>query len=234
MERSIRVFTVLGILGILGLLGVIAWSYINLPAPRERPAAAPLALATLPPTQTPLASETAFIFVTATPVPPTRTPTPTPTPIPTVTQTPEDTATSVPVVRPFNPRPTSTATPLPLPTATLTPIPFPYRSAGPPLPDASRACKGGFYLYGTVRDSQGRGLANVRLRYLRQFPNPVAIFDRTRSGTEAGYYELYVGLFANDVDVTIIDENENALSPSVHVSLSASDCWWVLNWVRNS
>ena len=232
MERTIRVFIGLGILGMLALIGVIAWSYINSPAPRERPAAAPLALPTLPATETPKATETAFIFVSATPVPPTPTPTPTSTPTPTVTPTPADTATSVPVVRPVSPRPTSTATPVPPPTAT--PIRFPYGSAGEALPDASRACKGGFYLYGTVRDSQGRGLANVRLRYVRQFPNPVAIFDRTRSGTEAGYYELYVGLFGNDVDMTIIDEAENALSPSVHVSLSGSNCWWVLNWVRNS
>jgi len=216
----------------LALLGVIAWSYISGPAPRERPAAAPLVLPTLPATETPKATEAAFIFVTATPVPPTLTLTPTPT----VTQTPENTATSVPVVRPVSPRPTSTARPLPLPAATPTPAPirFPYNSAGAPVPDASRACKGGFYLYGTVRDSLGRGLANVRLRYVRQFPNPVPLFDRTKSGTEAGYYELYVGLFANDIDMSIIDEAENALSPSAHVSLSGSNCWWVLNWVRNS
>jgi hypothetical protein len=229
MERSIRLFIGLGFVGMLILLGLIAWIYFSFPAARERPPAAPVVLATLPPTETPKATETTFFFATATPVPPT------PTHTPTVTQTPEDTATATATNVPFvRPRPTSTATPLPSATPTVTPVPPPYSNVGAPVPDASRVCKGGFYLYGTVRDSQGRGLANVRLRYLKSLPGPLVIFDRTRSGTEAGYYEFYVGLFGNDVDMTIVDEAENALSPTVHVSLSGTNCWWVLNWARNS
>lgn len=235
MERSLPVIFGTGIIVAILLLALILWSFAVSPAPRQRPAAADLALQTLPPTQTPKATETAFVFVTATPVPPTLTPTPTPTSTPTSTPTPEDTATGVPVVvRSAPPRPTSTATFTPTSTPTATPIPLPYAPAGAPVPDASRACKGGYYLYGTVRDRQGRGLEKVRLSFVRQFPNPVQIADTTRTGAEAGYYEFYAGLFANEVDMTIVDDNQTALAPSVHISLSGTNCWWVLNWVRNN
>ena len=213
------------------------WGFNGSAEPRQRPAVAEIALQTLPPTPTPQATETAFVFVTATPVPPTLTPTPTSTYTPTSTPTPENTATAVPVVvRPAPLRPTSTVTPPPTaaPPPTATPIRYAYEPAGAPVPDTSRACKGGYYLYGTVRDGQGRGLQKVHLSFVRQFPNPVQISDTTRTGAEAGYYEFYVGLFANEVDMTVVDDNQNTLSPSVHISLSGSNCWWVLNWGHNT
>ena len=74
----------------------------------------------------------------------------------------------------------------------------------------------------------------MQLRYLYRQPGPHFVFDTTRSGVEAGRYESYVGVNPNEVEVTVVDGNNNALSPTVTIALSGSNCWWVLNWKRNN
>ncbi len=203
------------------LVGLAAWILFF------RPPAEPL-----PPTPTRIAFATAVPFTptsTQTPfeyVPPTSTPTATPTatgtetPVPS--NTPEDTATHVPTnpPRPPNPRPvippTATDTPTPAPptlTPTQTPVPFPYAVSGGPIADTSRGCGGGsgYYVDGNVVDAQGQGLANVRLRYVLTSSNPNPIFARTKTGIEAGVYQLYLGVQGNVVAITIVDEGNNAL-----------------------
>jgi len=118
-----------------------------------------------------------------------------------------------------------------VPTSTATPVRFQFTNAGAPVVDGSR--NGCFYISGFVRDRAGRGLPNVRLRYLIKQPALTFIYDRTRTGAEAGRYELYVGVNGNVVELTVVDENGNALSPSVPVTLSGSNCWWVLDWRQN-
>jgi len=227
------------VLVMLALLGVVVWSLTRPASSVATPTRVAAALATLPPTPTATPTDAPFVFVTPTPVPPTPTATAanTATPLPTDTET----STPVPPARPINTRapntPTRTPAPPPeststtAPTSTATPVRFQFTNAGAPVVDASR--NGCYYVSGYVRDRAGLGLPNVRLRYLIKQPALTFIYDRTRTGAEAGRYELYVGVNGNVVELTVVDENGNPLSPSVPVTLSGSNCWWVLDWRQN-
>ena len=182
------------------------------------------------------------VFTTATPEPPTPTTTipPLPSPrllptrTPTVTPIPSDTAT-----RPPTAIPPPTAIQPPAPTATPTNVPppgaYPYTYSGPSV--ERRNCVSQYIIYGYVRDAQGQGTAGVRIRYSTKFPHPIDFPPAsTRSGGEAGYYELTVGGSGNEFDVTLIDSSGQPLSPTVRVNTSGYDsgnCWYLLNWRRN-
>ena len=178
----------------------------------------------------------------------TRTPTPTNTPyffviptiiFPTATDTPLP-PTDTPTLPPFpSPRPLPTNTPVPLPSGspppaqTNTPQPgsFAYEPMAGPAVDPTRQCIGQYYIYGTVRDAQNQPIAGVRIHYATQTKFPPSGI------TEAKGYELTVGTADTEWFVTIVDSSDRPLSPtvSVHTSgLQAGNCWYLLNWRRNS
>jgi hypothetical protein len=204
-------------------------------------------------TRTPTPTETPFVPIvptlvsptaTRTPLPPTHTPTlppfPTPRLLPTRTSTPtpegfELTPTIAPTPLPGAPTPTplpATPTPRP-PTATHTPLPgsFPYRVESGPVVDRSRNCTGQFYIYGFVRDNQGQVLSGVRIRFTDRTGRqpPVAV-------SEPKGYELTVGVADNEWFVTLIGNDDRAISPTVSVitrGLQDGQCWYRLDWRRN-
>ena len=190
---------------------------------------------TTTPTNTPfVVGVPPLVFPVTTPEPPTATPTlpplPPPRPLPTRTATPGSSDTLTP------PPPGVT---LPPPSATPTNVPPPggyaYSYSGPSV--EHRNCVSQYIIYGYVRDAQGQGTAGVRIRYSAKFPRPIDFPPgSTRSGGEAGYYELTVGTSGNELDVTLVESSDRPLSPTVHISTSgfeSGNCWYLLNWRRN-
>jgi hypothetical protein len=171
-----------------------------------------------------------FPTATPTPLPPTFTPTlpPLPTPRPLPTRTPTPLPGDSPV-----PPPGATALP-PTPTNTPPPGGYPFSYSGPSV--ERRNCVSQYIIFGYVRDSRGQGLAGVQIRYSAKYPHQIDFPNAsTRSGSEAGYYELTVGTAGNEIDVALIEAGDRQLSPSVHVSTNGFDggnCWYLLNWQR--
>ena len=174
-------------------------------------------------------------FATVTPALPTATytlpPLPSPRLLPTRTPTPPPGDTSTP------PPPGVTVPPSPSATPTNAPPPggYPYSYSGPSV--ERRNCVSQYIIYGYVRDAHGQGMAGVHIRYSARFPHPIDFPTAgTRSGGEAGYYELTAGTSGNEFDVTLIESGDQPLSPTVHVSTSGfenGNCWYLLNWRKN-
>ena len=168
-----------------------------------------------------------FVFQTAAPVLPTATetlpPLPSPRPLPTRTPTPGSGDTSTP------PPPSATPTNVPPPGG------YPYSFSGPSV--EHRNCVSQYIIYGYVRDAQGQGTAGVLIHFSARFPHPIDFpTASTKSGSEAGYYELTAGTSGNEFDVTLVESSDRPLSPTVHVSTSGfenGNCWYLLNWRRN-
>jgi hypothetical protein len=119
-----RLFLTLAVIGITGSIGLLTAVRNNgLPSFKQRPTPT---LAHTASVELYLAQVVSEVTDTATPLPPTNTPIPTDTPAPTAT----DTATAVPPTN--TPQPTATDTPEP--TATNTPPPPPPTNTPPPLP----------------------------------------------------------------------------------------------------
>jgi hypothetical protein len=243
MENRAYAFAFLAVLGIICLGAYVAISALfdlnGDPLIRfDNGNGAPtvVALGTRPAgTRTATPTITPFLFIiptlvfptpTPTPLPPTLTPTlpPLPTPRPLPTRTPTQ-------------QPGDSSTPGPPPTPTYTPVPgfYPFSYSGPSI--EHRNCVSQYIIYGYVRDAQGQGMAGVRIRFSAKYPHPIDFPPAsTRSGSEAGYYELTAGISGNEFDVTIIESSDRPLSPTVHVSTSGFDsgnCWYLLNWRRN-
>ena len=101
-----------------------------------------------------------------------------------------------------------------------------------PSVDRTRSCSSTsqYIIFGSVRDSQNQPLVGVRIRYhtTTVFPNDAV--------SEAKGYELTVGTAEVDWNLTIVDANGKALSPTVRVrtsGLQSGNCWYLLNWRRN-
>ena len=239
-SRAIAILGFASLVLVLGLLGVLALVLdpslltitsavaVSTTETRHSPvmAALPPATPTSTATPTPVAINLAqFYGATATP-----TATSTATPSDTATKPPPPTATS----RPRNPVPPPTATPT-VPAPTPTPA-FAYSFEGAPVIDTSRACVPQFMLYGVIHDSQSYGLSGVRLRYLPKYGRNPDFPAVSRSGAEAGFYELTLGTSANEWDLFIAGANDVPLIPVLHVRIektAPNACWWQLNWKFN-
>jgi hypothetical protein len=168
----------------------------------------------------PAATATATITSTAIPAPlPGITVTLTAAVLPTEpgsAQEPEATALpqAQPTVAPTQPpaQPAGTPTPAVEPP---TPEPaFPFRLASPPGPDANfTIC---CYIVGTVRTAAGVPLEGVLVQASNEWETkPPAM---TKSGGEAGQYDIPLGWGVSIWDLTIVDADGNPISPKVAVS----------------
>ena len=164
--------------------------------------------------------------------PPAPSPSPTifllPTPEPGITAT--LTAVAVPPVTEPAPPAESTEPPLPTPTEppaelpTDTPAPiqpptpapqpaYQFRLAGPAFPDPNfpNCC----YIFGTVRNAAGNGLEGVRVQASNEWNSlPPAV---TKSGAEAGKYDITIGNDPVTWYLTVVDANGNQISTQVQV-----------------
>lgn len=197
----------------------------------------------VPGTRTPTPTNTPFVLViptiifptvTPTPLPPTRTPTlpPFPSPRPLPTRTPTPTPTEAAAATPVGP----TATSAPTNTPTVNPGSFPFRVESGPSVDRTRNCASQYIIFGYVRDGQGQGLPNVPIRFVARYPRPQEFQGRTKTGSEAGRYELTVGTSDNEFDLTIVDNDNRPQSVTIKVITAGFDsgnCWYQLNWRRN-
>lgn len=167
-----------------------------------------------------------------TPAPPAASPSPTifllPTPVPGITATltavalPSVTEPAPPAEATQPPPPTATEPPAELPTDTPapsqppTPAPVPayqFRLAGPAFPDPNfpNCC----YIFGTVRDAAGNGLEGVRVQASNEWNSlPPAV---TKSGAEAGKYDITIGSDPVTWYLMVVDANGNQISTQVQV-----------------
>lgn len=195
------------------------------PTPIRTPAFTPLPTDTPTPLITPTPTNTRVVLP-ATPTP-TFTPTFTPVPpTPTFTPAPPTPTSPPPTATPVPPTPTNTPTFTPTPTATPTPTPtLPYS-----LYETIRYennC-GHTWLDGTVWDASGAPQPNVRVRAWT-YGNLLADKVTGYNPTSAGYYEFILDAVPPGprevmVEVAIVDENGNLLSPKISAQTTATDC----------
>jgi hypothetical protein len=235
MESRVRMLVLAAAVPmVLLIVGIAYWLYVSLNAPAvvgPEPTAPPAATAA--PTLTPTSTNTPVVVVIPTvPPPPTSTPSPTVvstrTAVPTAV--PSATSTRAPVRAP-----TSTPTDTPAPTNTPPGGQYPYRIESGPTLISNRACVSQNIVFGWIKDRNGSGLPNMRLRLMPKYGNPPELPAVTRSGAEAGYYELTLGASANEWDIWMVDENDIQISPSARFTLlqvESGQCWWQLMWVQ--
>ncbi len=232
MESRVRLLVLAATVPMLVLIaGIAYWLYVSLNAPAvvgPEPTAPPAA--TAPPTLTPTPTNTPVVVAipTVPPPPPTNTPSPTVTPTRTAAPTavPSATNTRVPVRVPTN---------TPTPTNTPEGGQYPFRVESGPTLVSNRACVSQNIVFGWIKDRNGSGLPNMRLRLFPKYGNPPELPAVTRSGAEAGYYELTLGASANEWDIYMVDESDNQISPTVRFTLlqvESGQCWWQLVWVQ--
>jgi hypothetical protein len=164
--------------------------------------------------------------------PPAPSPSPTifllPTPEPGITATltavavPAVTEPAPPAESTEAPPPTPTESPAEVPTDTPAPIQPPtpapqpayqFRLAGPAFPDPNfpNCC----YIFGTVRDAAGNGLEGVRVQASNEWNSlPPAV---TKSGAEAGKYDITIGNDPVTWYLKVVDANGNQISTQVQV-----------------
>lgn len=236
MESRIRLLTLVAVLPLLALIGLMGfWIYGQLTAPPPLATLAPSAVptATELPTLTPTPTETPIPFTFPSPVA-TATATATRTPTATATRTPVPTGTPIPtntrvVVR----LPTQT----PVPSATPTEVggEFRFKPIGAPVLVRDRPCQAQNILFGWVKARDGTNLPNMLLRYIPQYGRPPEFPGVTRSGPDAGYYELTLGTAGNGWDIFLVDAADQPLSPTVHFVVpqpESGECWWMLSWIE--
>jgi hypothetical protein len=175
----------------------------------------------------PMESQVTFTASIAEPV---HTPTDTSTPSPEV---------STPVAPTATPIPSATATLPPLPTgapsptgpgvtasSTSTPSPGPYLFA---VGHNATDCRGGQgYIRGVVTDSDGNGLAGVRVRLYNDYgfsPEP----QPSKGAPEAGRYEYAMGSDAGLFHVVIVDSVGQPISLVEDVTYEPG-CIYYVDW----
>lgn len=236
MESRVRLLVLAAVVPmVLLIVGIAYWLYVSLNAPvvvGPEPTVPPAATAA--PTLTPTATNTPVVVAipTVTPPPPTNTPLPTVAPTRTTAPTtlPSATSTRVPARAP-----TATPTDTPAPTSTPQGGQYPFRVESGPTLVSNRACVSQNIVFGWIKDRNGSGLPNMRLRLFPKYGNAPELPAVTRSGAEAGYYELTLGASANEWDIYMVDDNDNPLSPTVRFTLlqvESGQCWWQLMWVQ--
>jgi len=87
-------------------------------------------------------------------------------------------------------------------------------------------------IYGRVRDAQGENLEGVRVRVSDQWGNVAEAISK--SGDEAGYYDVVRGMETVTWWVAVVDGAGNPLSPVVTIEpvQGAGSCWYQLDWQR--
>jgi len=114
------------------------------------------------------------------------------------------------------PPPAEVPTDTPPPSQPPTPAPVPayqFRLAGPAFPDPNfpNCC----YIFGTVRDAAGNGLEGVRVQASNEWNSlPPAV---TKSGAEAGKYDITIGNDPVTWYLKVVDANGNQISTQVQV-----------------
>lgn len=136
--------------------------------------------------------------------------------------------TEAPAPTATEPLPPTEAAPAPTPISSPT---YQFRVGGPPGPDPSdpNCC----YIRGTVRDAAGNGLEGVQVKIFNEWNRdlPPAV---TKSGAEAGQYDIPVGHETLTWYLMIIDAAGNQISPQVQIQYNAETAGiYRVDWVRS-
>jgi hypothetical protein len=181
------------------------------------------------------ASASGEVAPTSAPAQPSPTPTATilviPTPVPGLTATltamvsagvTEPPPTDTPLPPPTEPpQVLPTITPAPIIVQPPTPAPAPayqFRVAGPPAADpAYQLC---CYIYGTIRSASGAGIEGIRVQAFNEWNAlPPAV---TKSGGEAGQYNIPIGSDPVTWYIIVVDGAGNQISSQVQIQFDAN------------